>query len=86
MRQSKLMLDRLSVLEILMSEATSNQVEGSNIVDPELEEAIQRIKQPPAIDDAMRELNPEELLGNPAVAPEMLDQMTDLRDDLKRDE
>ncbi len=69
-----------------MSEETSNQAEGSNIVDPELEEAIQRIKQPPSIDNAMRELDPEELLGNPAVAPEMLDQMTDLRDDLRRDE
>ena len=69
-----------------MSEETnSNQVEASDVVDPEVEEAIQRIKQPPAIDDAMRELDPEELLGNPAVAPEMLDQMTDLRDDLKRD-
>ena len=70
-----------------MSEATgSNQSEASNIVDPEIEKAIQKIKQPPSIDNAMRELDPEELLGNPAVAPEMFDQVTDLRDDLKRDE
>lgn len=51
----------------------------------ELEEAIERIKQPPAIDDVMRTLSPEELLSNPAVAPQMLDEASDLRDDLKRD-
>lgn len=50
-----------------------------------LEEAIERIKQPPAIDDVMRELSPEELMANPAVAPQMLDEASDLRDDLKRD-
>ena len=51
----------------------------------QLEEAIERIKQPPAIDDVMRELSPEELMSNPAVAPQMLDEASDLRDDLKRD-
>lgn len=51
----------------------------------ELEEAIERIKQPPAIDDVMRTLSPEELMSNPAMAPQMLDQSSDLRDDLKRD-
>lgn len=51
----------------------------------ELQEAIERIKQPPAIDDVIRELSPEELMSNPAVAPQMLDEASDLRDDLKRD-
>ena len=50
-----------------------------------IEEAIERIKHPPAIDDVMRELSPDELLSNPAVAPQGLDEASDLRDDLKRD-
>lgn len=49
-----------------------------------LEEAIEKIKHPSAIDDVMRELPPEELKGNPSVAPEMLDQPSDSRDDLQR--
>ena len=49
-------------------------------------EVLDRIKHPPAIDDVMRELPPEELKGNPAVAPEMLYEAGDLRDDLKRED
>jgi hypothetical protein len=71
---------------MLMSEEAASQKEANNPEDPGLEEAIERIKNPPAIDDALRELDPQELLGNPAVVPEMLGQMTDLRDDLRRDE
>lgn len=48
-------------------------------------EILDRIKHPPAIDDAMRELSPEELMANPAIAPQMLQEPSDLRDDRKRD-
>ncbi len=68
-----------------MSGETSNQEEINNEQDAIAPEVLDRIKHPPAIDDAMRELSPQELLGNPAMAPQMLDQASDLRDDLKRD-
>jgi hypothetical protein len=73
--------------EILMSaEKASNQEETKNEqADAIAPEVLDRIKHPPAIDDAMRELSPEELMGNPAVVPEMLNEADSLRDDLKRD-
>jgi len=67
----------------------NNQVSGqepkddTEALDPEV---LDRIKHPPAIDDAMRELSPEELLANPAMAPQMLQEPSDLRDDRKRDD
>lgn len=71
-------------------ETASNQEETKNEqVDTEATEldaeTLDRIKHPPAIEDVMRELSPEERLGNPAVAPEMLQEGEDLRDDLRRD-
>lgn len=71
-----------------MSSEVPNQAEKTNpksdpaTLDPEI---LDRIKHPPAIDDALRELPPEELMGNPGVVPEMLNEGDGLRDDLKRD-
>ncbi len=70
------------------SQTVPNQAEKQNPegnpadIDPAV---LDRIKHPPAIQDAMRELNPEELVSNPAVAPEMLQEGSDLRHDLKGD-
>ena len=72
-----------------MSSETSGKKETQNKqVDPESEldaETLDKIKHPPSIDNAMRELSPEELLGNQAMAPQMIDDRGDSRDDLKRD-
>ena len=71
-----------------MSGEVPNQAEKTNpesdpqALDPEI---LDRIKHPPAIDDVLRELPPDELLGNPGVVPEMLNEGDNLRDDLKRD-
>ncbi len=48
-------------------------------------ETLDKIKHPPAIDDVLRQLSPEELMGNQAVVPEMINETDNLRDDLKRD-
>jgi len=77
--------------KILMSGETDSSKEETmneqvDPVTPEVEAAIQKIKQPPAIDDVLMELPPEELLSNPAVAPEMLNEGEGLRDDLRRDD
>lgn len=70
-------------------ETVPNQAEKTNpegdpaALDPAV---LDRIKHPPAIDDVMRELPPEELMGNPAVAPEMIQEGSDLRYDLRRDD
>lgn len=69
----------------MSSETDSNKMEQVDTEASKLAEAIEKIKQPPAIDDVMRTLSPEELMSNPAVAPQMLDEASDLRDDLKRD-
>lgn len=58
-----------------------NPESDPNALDPEI---LDRIKHPPAIDDVMRELPPEELTGNQAIVPQMLNESGDLRDDLKR--
>ncbi len=74
----------------MSGETGSNKENNINEqVDPEaqrLREVIEKIKQPPAMDDVLMSQDPEELLSNPAVAPETLDEARDLRDDLKRDE
>lgn len=62
----------------------ANQYEKVELT-PEVKEAIEKIKHPPAIDDAMMALDPAELLSNPAMAPQMLNEGEDLRDDLSRD-
>lgn len=68
--------------ETVSSQEEPSSKNDSEALDPEV---LDRIKHPPAIDDAMRELDPEERLENPAVAPQTLDEPRDLRDDLYRD-
>jgi hypothetical protein len=70
------------------SETTPSQAEKST-ENEEVElkaEVLDRIKHPPAIEDAMMELSPAERASNPAVAPQMYDESGDLRDDLQRDD
>ncbi len=70
-----------------MSGEVPNQAEKTNpesdpaALDPEI---LDRIKHPPAIDDVLRELPADELMGNPGVVPEMINEGDNLRDDLKR--
>lgn len=70
-----------------MSGEVPNQAEKTNpesdpqALDPEV---LDKIKHPPAIDAVLRELSPDELMGNPGVVPEMLNEGDNLRDDLKR--
>lgn len=68
----------------MSGETASNQTndEQADAIAPEV---LDKIKHPPAIDDAMRQLSPQELLSNPAMAPQMIDEASDLRDDLRRD-
>lgn len=73
---------------MFMSSEVPNQAEKTNPKsDPAAlaPEILDRIKHPPAIDDTLRELSPEELMGNPGVVPEMFNEGDGLRDDLKRD-
>ena len=70
-----------------MSSETASGKEEARQVNPESEldeETLDKIKHPPSIDNAMRELSPEELLGQ-AMVPQMIDDQRDLRDDLKQD-
>ena len=68
----------------MSGETASNQTndEQADAIAPEV---LDKIKHPPAIDDAMRQLSPQELVSNPAMAPQMIDEASDLRDDLRRD-
>lgn len=71
----------------MSSETVSGQEEplqenDTEALDPEV---LDRIKHPPAIDDVMRQLDPEERVSNPAMAPQMLQEPSDLRDDVHRD-
>ncbi|MGB3636715.1 MAG: hypothetical protein WBA39_03865 [Rivularia sp. (in: cyanobacteria)] len=60
-----------------MSEDTAkNQAEKNNPKEeaPELSpEMLDKIKHPPSINNTLQNQSPEELKGNPAVSPEMLD-------------
>ncbi len=68
----------------MSSETVSSQEEPDQ--DAELSpEVLDKIKHPPAIDDVMMELSPQELLSNPAMAPQMIQEPSDLRDDVKPD-
>ena len=70
----------------MSGETASNQEQTNDEqADAIAPEVLDRIKHPPAIDDAMRELSPQELLSNPAMAPQMIDEASDSRDDLRRD-
>ena len=70
----------------MSGETASNQeITNDEQTDAIAPEVLDKIKHPPAIDDAMRQLSPQELLSNPAMAPQMIDEASDLRDDLRRD-
>lgn len=71
----------------MSSETVSGQEEplqedDTEALDPEV---LDKIKHPPAIDDVMRQLDPEERVNNPAMAPQTLQEPSDLRDDVHRD-
>lgn len=70
----------------MSGETASNQEQTNDEqTDAIAPEVLDKIKHPPAIDDAMRQLSPQELLSNPAMAPQMIDEASDSRDDLRRD-
>ena len=70
----------------MSGETASNQeITNDEQTDAIAPEVLDKIKHPPAIDDAMRQLSPQELVSNPAMAPQMIDEASDLRDDLRRD-
>lgn len=59
---------------------TPNQAEKTNPQTDESQlspEVRDMIKHPPRIDDVLRTQSPDELRGNPAVVPEMLDEPAD---------
>ncbi|MEW5857659.1 MAG: hypothetical protein AB1861_09800 [Cyanobacteriota bacterium] len=45
--------------------------EQEEALDPEVKEAIAKIKQPPSINETLMQEDPEELVNNPAVTPQM---------------
>ncbi|AFZ29607.1 MULTISPECIES: hypothetical protein [Chroococcaceae] len=49
-------------------------------------EVLDKIKHPPAIDDAMQQLSTEEVMNNPAMTPPTIDDSMEDRSDWKRDE
>jgi hypothetical protein len=70
------------------SETGSSEETKNEQVDSEtqrLNEVIQRIKQPPAINEVLKDLPPEEVVSNPVISPEMLQDRGDIRHDLTRD-
>jgi hypothetical protein len=65
-----------------MSNENQNPKNDGTELSPEI---LDKIKHPPAIDDVLRELPPEELMSNQAVVPQTIHEPSDLRDDLKAD-
>ncbi|NMG19253.1 hypothetical protein [Brasilonema bromeliae] len=62
------------------NETTPNQAEKTNPQSDESQlspETLDKIKNPPRIDDVILSQSPEERRSNPAVAPEMLDEPND---------
>ena len=60
----------------MSEDKAKNQADKNNPKEeaPELSpELLDRIKNPASIDSTIRNQSPEELKGNPAVSPEMLD-------------
>ncbi|WP_414621408.1 hypothetical protein [Calothrix sp. CCY 0018] len=60
----------------MSEDKAKNQADKNNPQEeaPELSpELLDRIKNPASIDSTIRNQSPEELKGNPAVSPEMLD-------------
>lgn len=62
--------------ETVSGQEEPKREDDTGALDPEV---LDRIKHPPAIDDVMRELDPEERISNPTMAPEMLQEPRDLR-------
>ncbi|MEH2287395.1 hypothetical protein [Nostoc sp.] len=61
-------------------ETVPNQAEKSNPEGdaPQLSpEVLDKIKHPARIDDVIREQSPQERRSNPALVPEMIDDLTD---------
>lgn len=69
-------------------ETVPNQAEKTNPESDASElspEVLDKIKHPARIDDVLRELPPEELKGNQALVPEMLDEPSDEMTGLGKD-
>ena len=69
-------------------ETVPNQAEKQNPDSDPSEispEVLDKIKHPPSIHDQMKQLSPEELRGNMAVSPEMLDEPRDEMTGFTRD-
>lgn len=61
--------------EAVPSQAEKQNPEGNPAeLDPEV---LDKIKHPRSIHDQMKDLSPEEIRGNQAVSPEMLDEPSD---------
>jgi hypothetical protein len=69
--------------ETVPSQAEKQNPEGDpSQLSPEV---LDKIKHPPSIHDQMKQLSPDELRGNQAVVPEMLDEPTDEMTGFTRD-
>lgn len=69
--------------EVVPSQAEKQNPEGNAAdIDPEV---LDKIKHPRSIHDQMKDLSPEEIRGNQAVSPEMLDEPSDEMTGFTRD-
>ena len=71
-----------------MNSSDQNQAEKQNPQSDPSEispEVLDKIKHPPSIHDQMKRLSPEEIRGNMAVTPEMLDEPSDEMTGFTRD-
>lgn len=57
-----------------MTEAADHQPQAEQSRETVPPEILEKIKNPPSIDNAMRELSPEELASNPGVVPQNIDE------------
>lgn len=55
-------------------EAADNQSQAEPKREEVAPEILEKIKNPPSIDNAMRELSPAELASNPGVVPQNIDE------------
>ncbi|HEY9873170.1 MAG TPA: hypothetical protein V6D12_07025 [Candidatus Obscuribacterales bacterium] len=74
--------------ETLMNDETATPEEETmkEQADAALAEAIEKIKNPPSINETLMAQSKDERMSNPVLVPEMLNEGEDLRGDLKRDE
>lgn len=66
--------------------ATPSNQDADQTEDVLSPEVLYKIKHPPAIDDVMQQMSPEEQMSNPAITPPTIDDPMDNRSDWKRDE